>query len=235
MSTPNDIIDMFADLHKSIYREVGTLMGRVLESRVAATPVVATTVAVKDSNLEERIMKAIDERFAALERTLATARLSGYKRKQPDTPSDSEHSDSEDSDGEAVPPRPETPTIEVVIAAPTPAPAPAPAPASEAVNEIVKGLAAAKITDVTPAVVKQQVVEAEEEAESEEEEAEDQQSDAADEEEEEAAELTPFKYKGKDYYMDADCNVYTVDEEGELIEDPVGIYDEKTRRITFNS
>lgn len=203
MSTPNDIIDMFADLHKSIYREVGTLMGRVLEGRFAAPA--AAPVCVTDTNIEERLMKAMDERFAALEKAIIASRLSGQKRKHPETPIN-----SDDSDDESVP-----------------APAPASVSAEDAaVNEIVNGLATTTITDITPAVVKKQVAEEVEAAEEE---------DAADEEEEEEAELTPFKYKGKDYYMDGDCNVYSVDEEGELIEDPVGIYDEKTRRITFNS
>ncbi len=241
MSTPNDIIDMFADLHKSIYREVGTLMGRVLEGRIVAAP----TAPVVDTNLESRIMKAMDERFAALEKALTSSRLSGQKRKQPETPSDSEDSDDEQE-------------------------APTPHQNDAVVNEIIQGLASAKITDTTPAAVKKQEVEQqsdaadeaaeeEEEAAEEEEEAaeaeealggsmptapahagatteeEEEAAEEAEEEEEEESELTPFKYKGKDYYMDGDCNVYTVDEEGELIEDPVGIYDEKTRRITFNS
>jgi hypothetical protein len=240
MSTPNDIIDMFADLHKSIYREVGTLMGRVLEGRIAAPVVAAPVVAesVTDTNLEVRIMKAIDDRFAALEKAITASRLSGQKRKQPDTPPSEDDEDEEEE-------------------APTSAPASAPQRVEaskpqndEAVNELVKGLATTKITDTTPAVVKKQEVEAtspdssvvEEEveatspdgsAEEEEDDNSEQQSDAADEEEEEA--LTPFKYKGKDYYMDGECQVYAVDADGELIEDPVGIYDEKTRRITFNN
>lgn len=197
MSTPNDIIDMFADLHKSIYREVGTLMGRVLEGRFAAPA--AAPVSVTDTNIEERIMKAMDERFAALERAIIASRLSDQKHKQIETPP-SEHSDDKEEITLSPPSTPILASIPVAIE-------------DVAVNEIVKELVAATITDTTPAAVKKQVPE----------------------EEEEEAELTPFQYKGKDYYMDGDCNVYLVDEEGELIEDPVGIYDEKTRRITFNS
>ncbi len=52
-------------------------------------------------------------------------------------------------------------------------------------------------------------------------------------EEEEEEELTEFRYKGKDYYMDAECNVYEADEEGNPI--LVGVYNEVTRKITFNN
>jgi hypothetical protein len=76
-------------------------------------------------------------------------------------------------------------------------------------------------------------IEAEEEAEEEtSNEAEDAETDAEDEEEEE---LTEFRYKGKTYFMDSDSNVYGLDANGELIEDPIGTYDETTRKITFNN
>ncbi len=55
----------------------------------------------------------------------------------------------------------------------------------------------------------------------------------ADEEEAEEEELTEFRYKGKDYYLDAECNVYEADEEGNPV--LVGVYNEVTRKITFNN
>jgi hypothetical protein len=55
------------------------------------------------------------------------------------------------------------------------------------------------------------------------------------EEEEAAEELTEFTYKGKKYFMDSECQVYGLDADGELNSDPIGIYDEKTRRITFHA
>ncbi len=54
------------------------------------------------------------------------------------------------------------------------------------------------------------------------------------EEEEAEEELTDFLYKGKTYYMDSEYNVYAQDENGDLIEDPVGTYNQTTRKITFN-
>lgn len=82
---------------------------------------------------------------------------------------------------------------------------------------------------------------AEEEHESEDEEAEESgtesddeaEEDAADEEEEEE-DLTEINYKGKRYFMDSEYNIYGLDADGELVEEPVGRYDEKTRRILFN-
>jgi hypothetical protein len=47
-------------------------------------------------------------------------------------------------------------------------------------------------------------------------------------------ELTDFLYKGKTYYMDSEYNVYAQDENGDLVEDPVGTYNQATRKITFN-
>lgn len=54
------------------------------------------------------------------------------------------------------------------------------------------------------------------------------------EEEEAEEELTDFLYKGKTYYLDSEYNVYAQDENGDLIEDPVGTYNQTTRKITFN-
>jgi hydroxylamine reductase (hybrid-cluster protein) len=53
------------------------------------------------------------------------------------------------------------------------------------------------------------------------------------EEAEEEEELTEFRYKGKDYYMDAECNVYEADSDGDVTQ--VGVYNEVTRKITFNN
>ncbi len=74
-------------------------------------------------------------------------------------------------------------------------------------------------------VTKEEAVEEEEAEEEEEEEVQDEEAD----------ELIEFPYKGKTYYMDSECNVYKLDENGDLVEDPIGIYNETTRKITFNS
>jgi hypothetical protein len=63
--------------------------------------------------------------------------------------------------------------------------------------------------------------EAEAEAEAEEEE----------EEEEEAVSLTPFSFRGRDFYRDPDNNVYALDADGELMDDPIGTWDEARQRI----
>lgn len=93
--------------------------------------------------------------------------------------------------------------------------------------------------DIIEAAIEEVVVEEKKEAAVVEEvavEEEDAVEEAADEEaaeEEEEEELTEFRYKGKDYYMDAECNVYEADEEGNPT--LVGVYNEVTRKITFNN
>ncbi len=96
----------------------------------------------------------------------------------------------------------------------------APTPVVETIKEVV----------VAPAPAPAPVPAPSEEEETVEEEAEEE----AEEEEEEDAEeeLTEFRYKGKTYYMDGECIVYSLNDEGEPVE--VGKYDEATRKITFN-
>ena len=52
-----------------------------------------------------------------------------------------------------------------------------------------------------------------------------------DEQEEEEVELIEFEYKGVTYFRDGDNLVYTVNDEGELDETPVGRYNEKTSSV----
>ncbi len=94
----------------------------------------------------------------------------------------------------------------------------------EKLNEFEAKVSASEKPVVEEKVVEEEVVEEEEEA-------------AEDEEvqDEEADELIEFPYKGKTYYMDSECNVYKLDDNGDLVEDPVGVYNETTRKITFNS
>jgi hypothetical protein len=84
----------------------------------------------------------------------------------------------------------------------------------------------------------QEVVEEAEEEEAEEaeqevvEEAEEEVVEEEAEAEEEASlELEEFEYKGSTYYKDPENNVYMMDEEGELIEEPIGIWSEVKKRI----
>ena len=51
------------------------------------------------------------------------------------------------------------------------------------------------------------------------------------EEAEEAVELEEFEYKGATYYRDSDNNVFTTDEDGELNDEPFGLWNEAKQRI----
>ncbi len=80
--------------------------------------------------------------------------------------------------------------------------------------------------------VKEIVVVEEEDADDEQEEEEEVEEEVEEEEEEEEEEeaLTPFNFKGKTYYHDAEYKVYIPDEDG-AVSDPVGIYDPQSKRI----
>lgn len=75
--------------------------------------------------------------------------------------------------------------------------------------------------------------EAEEEAEEEEEaEDEDAEEDAeAGPEDADAEELEEFEYKGSTYYRDSDNNVFMTDEDGDLVEEPIGIWNAEKGKI----
>jgi hypothetical protein len=70
----------------------------------------------------------------------------------------------------------------------------------------------------------------EEEAEVEEEEAEVEEEEA-EVEEEEALAVEEFTYRKRTYYRDADNNVYGVDEEGDIVSDPIGKWNPDTQKI----
>jgi hypothetical protein len=57
------------------------------------------------------------------------------------------------------------------------------------------------------------------------------EAEEAEAEEEEAEELTEFEYKGATYYRDSDNNVFTTDEDGELEQEPFGLWNEQKQRI----
>ncbi len=129
------------------------------------------------------------------------------------------------------------------VAAPAPAPVAAPAPAPVAApaqqNERQSAPVAAPAPAPAPVAPAPAPTPASSEDEEEEESGSESDDEAAEDEDEdeddEEESLTEITYKGKKYYMDADCNIYDVDADGELIEDPVGRYDEKTRRILMNN
>jgi hypothetical protein len=66
------------------------------------------------------------------------------------------------------------------------------------------------------------------------EEAEEEEAEEAEEEsEEEGVELEEITYQGKVFYRDPEQFVYTVNDEGEVSEEPVGYWKEKTKTIAF--
>lgn len=75
--------------------------------------------------------------------------------------------------------------------------------------------------------------EEEEDEEVEEEEVEEEVEEEEEEVEEEELELESFVYKrnGKTYYKDPENNVYQDDEDGNLIDTPVGVWNSSTQRI----
>ena len=71
-------------------------------------------------------------------------------------------------------------------------------------------------------------VEAEEE---EEEEAEEEEEEEAEEEEEEEEVLEEFEYKGSTYYRDSQNNVFMTDEDDNLLEEPIGLWNPDKKSI----
>ena len=57
------------------------------------------------------------------------------------------------------------------------------------------------------------------------------EAEAEEEEEEEAVSLTPFTYGSREFYRDPDNNVYGLDADGELMDDPIGTWDEARQKI----
>ena len=69
----------------------------------------------------------------------------------------------------------------------------------------------------------------EQEEEQEEEQVEEQEEEQVEEQEEEA--LIEFEYKGMVLYRDAENKVYQIDDEGELVDTPIGIWNEVKQKV----
>jgi hypothetical protein len=82
-----------------------------------------------------------------------------------------------------------------------------------------------------PVEVKIEVEEEQEDAE--EEEAEEEQEEVEEEEEEAEVEYEEVTYKGNTYYIDPDNIAYTMDDEGSLNEDPVGVWVPEKKIVRF--
>jgi len=139
-----------------------------------------------------------------------------------DTP-DAESDSQEEHDVEPV----------VLCAPPTTPVTPAPVPQDKKMEEKEKEIV-------------QEGVEKEEKVEEEEEEAEEVEEDEVEEEEdveeevveeveeeEEGVELEEMEYKGTKYYRDGEGFIYTIDEDEQPSENPVGYWKEKTQTIAF--
>jgi hypothetical protein len=88
--------------------------------------------------------------------------------------------------------------------------------------------AAAPIVNVSKVAAEE--VEAQEEEVEEEEDVQEEEAEP-DFEEPDAVSLTPFTHRGREYYRDPDNTVYTVDADGELMDDPIGTWDEARQKI----
>jgi len=74
-------------------------------------------------------------------------------------------------------------------------------------------------------------VSGEQEEEAEEAAEEEEQEEAAEEEEDEALELEEFEFKGVTYYKDPEGQVYQKDDDGDLDDTPIGIWNEAKQKI----
>ena len=79
----------------------------------------------------------------------------------------------------------------------------------------------------------EEVEEEAEEEEAEEEEAEEEEAEEVEEEEAEEEALEEFEYKGSTYYRDSENNVFMTDEDGELVEEPIGSWNPVKQRIVL--
>ena len=104
-------------------------------------------------------------------------------------------------------------------------------PVAEEVQQEIARREAAAAPELAEAEAAEVDEHEEEEEEVEEEEVEEEEVE--EEEEEQELELESFVYKrnGKTYYKDPDNNVYQDDEDGNLIDSPIGVWNETTQRI----
>ena len=246
------LFDIFAEFQKNMHREIGALMGSVVAASngPSPTPIIPS---LAFEGLESRILAAVDERLKAFEEKMTPVRI-GVKRTRTPTVS------SDDEDDEIPAPSPPPAPIKVNRAVALQVDDSAVASLTEKLHAIsVKQVeevktpvkveevktpvkvepepVEVKAVEVKPVEVKAPVKADEEDADKEDADEEDADDDDDDDEEDDDEEesLTEIMYKGKKYYMDGEYNIYGVDAEGELVEDPVGLYDEKTRRIVFHN
>jgi cobalamin biosynthesis protein CobT len=80
----------------------------------------------------------------------------------------------------------------------------------------------------------EQEEEAEEEQEEEEQEEAEEEQEEEEQEEAEEEELTPFEYKGNTFYRDSENKVFMTDEDGDVVQEPIGTWNPERNRIIMN-
>ena len=114
---------------------------------------------------------------------------------------------------------------------PVPVPVPVPVQVSTPVTKTVETVVPVAVTKA-PVVSSKMDIEEDVEGDVEEDEDEAEAEDEVEEDEEEEG-LEEFEYKGKTYYRDAEGNVYSLYEDGELNDTPVGRWNSAKGTIRF--
>ena len=114
---------------------------------------------------------------------------------------------------------------------PVPVPVPVPVQVSTPVTKTVETVVPVAVTKA-PVVSSKMDIEEDVEGDVEEDEDEAEAEDEVEEDEEEQG-LEEFEYKGKTYYRDAEGNVYSLYEDGELNDTPVGRWNSAKGTIRF--
>ena len=90
---------------------------------------------------------------------------------------------------------------------------------------------ATRLPDVEETNTEEEEEEEEEEAEAEEEEEAEAEEEEEAEAEAEAEQLSPFDYKGVTYYKDSENLVYRIDDDGDLDDTPIGVWNEEKQKV----
>jgi hypothetical protein len=239
------INDVFNSFYAKIRKDAALLHVQMLELQGAASNCCSSDVATINTNdgcnmnalkelegrvmeivkgLEQRLESNFKQRFEQIEKTLALLM----------------ESDSSDEEHEQIAPAPtpEPESVHVKIttprrALPIPSKEVSPEASEEEADENEEEAAGAEENEEEAADAEENEEEAADAEENEERGvgANDSSERSESPHEEEEAELTEFQFRGKTYYLDNENNVYGLDADGELIQEPVGVRDEKTGRI----
>ncbi len=245
------INDVFNSFYAKIRKDAALLHVQMLELHGATPNCCSSDAATVNTNdgcnmntlkeLEERVMEIVKgleqrlensfkQRFEHIEKTLAALLASDE--------SDAEHAQVVPCStpvltaSEPAPVKVATPRQALPIPSKEVSPLPSEASEEEAEEENEKAEEAEEEAD-NDTVGGEEASEAQASEEEAEEEADNDTVGGEGEEAEEESELTEFQFRGKTYYLDNENNVYGLDADGELIQEPVGVRDDKTGRIKF--